>query len=64
MITVWTNLLNFMKKFLKKRNNMDRKAKNRKIIFDWMKCDDCDWDKRIQCSKHHTIFDELDFPDD
>ena len=43
---------------------MDRKAKNRKIIFDWMKCDDCDWDKRIQCSKHHTIFDELDFPDD
>ena len=43
---------------------MDRKEKNRKIIFDWMKCDDCDHDKGIRCSKHHRIIDKLEFPDD
>ena len=45
-------------------NSMDRKEKNNKIIFDWVKCDDCDHDKRILCPKHNTLFQDLEFPDD
>lgn len=35
---------------------MDRKEK----IYDWIKCDNCDFEKRILCSRHNTIFEDTD----
>jgi len=34
-------------------------AGKKEKIYDWIKCDDCDHDKRILCPRHDTIFEDL-----
>ncbi len=62
---MFSNINETLRKIDKEKNefnsgtNPDTNHRKEKV-FDWIKCDDCDFDKRILCPKHNTIFEDLD----